>query len=184
MALLHHFPVQSSEQAVTLEEGQEIVGTDMSPQPRPHPEEISFHRATWRTLWAAMVGKRNQRGSWRTMKKWMWHCCSAIGLGGNSKVCCTGVGAWLSKTHWQKTRPSSHGDLSHAAARVVYLYFSCRTVSPFTRTLRVCVCLSLWTCFGCCYFELDLGFIQAFQLQRYNIYEVIYIWVGVGPCRK
>lgn len=126
MALLPRLPAQSSEQAVTLEEGQEIVGTSMSPQPGPRPEE------NCNKLAAAEEGKRNQRGSWRTMKKLMWHCCSSVGLGGNLRVCCAGVRARISKTHWQKTRPSSHSDLSHAVASIVYVNLCCRIISPLS----------------------------------------------------
>lgn len=77
----------------------------------------------------------------------------------------------------KKTRPSSHGDLSHAAAHVVYLYFSCRTVSLLNCTLHVYVSLSLWTCVGC-YFELDPGFIQDFQPADISIN----LSVGNSPC--
>lgn len=130
-------------------------------------------RKLWQTLQAAKQGKRNRRGNWRTMKKLMWHCCSYIGLGGNPKVCCPGVRARISKTHWQKISPSSHTDLSHAAASIVYLYLCCWTASPLSCTLHVWLSLSMWTCFGC-YFELDLSFIYISPPQRF----LWCLWLG------
>lgn len=115
-----------------------------------------------------------------TGEQWRSGCdttAGLIGLGGNPKVCCTGIRAWLSKIHWPKTRPSSHGDLSHAAAHVVYLYFSCRISSSLNCTQHLCVPLSLWTCIGC-YFELDHSFLQAFKPADISINLLL----DNGPC--
>lgn len=106
-----------------------------------------------------------------TREQWRRGCdttAGLVGLGGNPKVCCTGIRAWLYKTHWPKTRPSSHGDLSHAAAHIVYLYCSCRISSSLSCTQHVCLSLSLRTCIGC-YFELDLSFVQAFKPEDISI---------------
>lgn len=178
MALLHHLPVLSGEQAVTLEEGQEIVGTR---------SVTAASGTSWRKLFpeSNKLCKQQSRGKEtreETGEQWRRGCdttAGLIGLGGNPKVCCTGIRAWLSKIHWPKTRPSSHSDLSHAAAHVVYLYFSCRISSSLNCTQHVCVSLSLWTCIGC-YFELDHSFIQAFKPADISINLLL----DNGPCSR
>lgn len=65
------------------------------------------------------------------MREWMWHHCWAGSSGWEPEKKKTLVALEPElKSHWQKTRPSSHGDLSHDAARAVYLYFCCCAVSP------------------------------------------------------
>lgn len=43
----------------------------------------------------------------------------------------------------KNTRPSSHSDLSHAAAHIVYLYFSCRNCFP-SDLYPVCLCFLIF----------------------------------------
>lgn len=89
-------------------------------------ESSSFQGATWQTLQTS-----NQGGSWRTMREWMWHHWAGSSRWEPKKKKKTSIALEPKlKSHWQKTRPSSHSDLSHAAARAVYLYFCCWTVSP------------------------------------------------------
>lgn len=129
-------PVHSREQAVLPKEGQEIVGIGLSPQPEPRPEESSFQGTV--RLHAPRAGKRKPSGNGRTMKKWTWQCCVAISLGGNPKLCCTQVFVQLI----DKKRPSSHSNFSHTAAYVVYLDYSCRTVSSDLHVACLCFLIS------------------------------------------
>lgn len=177
MALLHHLPVLSSEQAVTLEEGQEIVGTwSVTTAPAKSWRKL-FRESNVTNSASSKAGEKKPE---RKREQWRCGCdttAGLVGLGGNPKVCCTGIRAWLYKTHWPKTRPSSHGDLSHAAAHVVYLYCSCRISSSLSCTQHVCLSLSLRTCIGC-YFELDLSFVQAFKPVEVSINLLL----GKSPC--
>lgn len=140
--LVHQLPALSGEQAVTQEEGQEIVGT----------RSVTATLATsWRKLLpennmtnfaSTKVGGRETRGgNWRTMREWMWHRCWAHRSGWEPKSLLYWNQSW--KLIEKKTRPSSHGDLSHAVAHAVYLYSSCWTVSP-SGLYAECLCFLIF----------------------------------------
>lgn len=159
MALLHRLPVQSGEQAVTLQEGQEIVGTwRVTAASATFPKKSSYKRTTWQTLRGG--GKKPERKLENNAEMDVTPLLGYRSGWEPKSLSYRSQSRAYETTHWQKTRPSSQGDLSHAS--IVYLYFSCRSTSPLTRTLRVCVSLSLWTCFASCS-ELDLGFTLASQ---------------------
>lgn len=75
----------------------------MSLPPRPRPERKLLPENNMTNSASSKGGGKNLREE--TGEQWRNGCDttrSAIGLGGNPKVCCTGVRAQLSKTHWQK----------------------------------------------------------------------------------
>lgn len=177
MALLHHLPVLSSEQAVTLEEGQEIVGTEcycssghVLKKAASREQRDKLCKQWWR-------GKETRR---ETGEQWRSGCdtpAGLISLGGNPKDCCTGIRAWLSESHWQKQGPVPTVTFPMLLLMLYIYTFFCGTISPLNCTLNVYVSLSLWTCIGC-FFELDPSFIQPFQPADISIN----LLVGNGPC--
>lgn len=107
--------------------------------------------------------KHQSRGGARpgeeTGEQWGSGCDTAaglIGLGGNPKVCCTGIRAENSLRKKQGPVPTATFPMPSLT-----LCIYTPLVGPFPLldcTLNVYVSLSLWTCVGC-YFELDPGFI-------------------------
>lgn len=100
MTLLHCLPVQSREQAVTLEEGQEIVGT----------RRVTAASVTsWRKLRpqnnARKHSEQQRRGAKKRERKPENNDGVDVtprpdsGLGGNPEVCCAGAGARFAQTH-------------------------------------------------------------------------------------
>lgn len=156
--LVHQLPALSGEQAVTREEGQEIVGTwsvTATPAtswrkllPREQRDKLRKHRS-----------QGGERPGEETGEQWGSGCDTAaglIGLGGNPKVCCTGIRAENSLRKKQGPVPTVTFPMPSLT-----LYIYTPLVGPFPLldcTLNVYVSLSLWTCVGC-YLELDPGFI-------------------------
>lgn len=89
-----------------------------------------------------------------------------VGLGGNSEVCCAGVLKLIDK----KQGPVPTVTFL-TLLLPLYIYTCLDELFPRLLVHCVFVSLSLWTCFECCYFELDLGFTQLKGYKLYSSFE-------------
>ena len=179
MALLHRLPVQSGEQAVTLKEGQEIVGTWRVTA----ASATSRRKAPTREQHGKLCeeGERNQRGSRRTMQKWMWHHCSAIGLGGNPKVCRTGVRAGPMKQLIDKKQ----GPVPKATFPTPLVYIYTSLVEALPLWLVRCVFVFPYLCGRASALVLSLipALFWPFDLQTHLLICWFHSWQWSCSCR-